>query len=73
MSSDTPFALKIYVNGVNAVSGEPVQENQATLLRRLKLMKENLNIQDCAVTPAQLWLDGIANSNGTVRQFVAMA
>jgi hypothetical protein len=30
-------------------------------------------LQDHVVVPSQNWLDGIADSDGTVRQFVAMA
>ena len=60
------------VGGVNAVSGEPARETEATMMRRLKLVESGKNIQDYVVTPKQLWLDGIASSDGTVRQFVAM-
>lgn len=66
------FAVKIYVGGVNAVSGEPARETEVTMMRRLKLMQENKNVQDYVVTPKQLWLDGIVSSDGKVRQFVAM-
>ena len=67
-----PFAIKIYVGGVNAVSGEPSRETEQTIRRRRELLAQKKNIQDYVVAPEQLWLDGIANSNGTVRQFVAM-
>lgn len=70
--SSDPFAIKIYVGGVNAVSGEPARETGATLIRRMKLLEQKQNIQDYVVAPSQLWLDGIASSDGTVRQFVAM-
>lgn len=66
-----PFAVKIYIGGVNAVSGEPASETISTMLRRLKLLNEGKNIQDYVVPPKQLWLDGIAHADGTVRQFVA--
>jgi hypothetical protein len=71
-SSTQPFIINIYVGGVNAVSGEPARETTTTAMRRLKLMEAKKNIQDYLVTPKQLWLDGIASSDGTVRQFVAM-
>ena len=67
-----PFAVKIYVGGINAVSGEPARETEVTMMRRLKLMKSHMSIQDYLVPPKQLWLDGIASTDGTVRQFVAM-
>ncbi|KAF2805015.1 ubiquitin-domain-containing protein [Mytilinidion resinicola] len=34
----TPFAIKIYVGGINAISGEPALENMATKLRRATMM-----------------------------------
>ena len=70
--SASQFAIKIYLGGVNAVSGEPMIENVATQLRRQKLKAEGKSIQDYVVTPNQIWLDGIASAAGVVRQFVAM-
>lgn len=70
--SSERFAIKIYVGGVNAVSGEPAREMELTMMRRLKLLQQKKSVQDYVVTPAQLWLDGIASADGTVRQFVAM-
>lgn len=72
LRSRVPFAVQVYVGGVNAISGEPVGEDEATLMRRLTLMEKKESIQDYVVTPKQLWLDGIATGNGRVRQFVAM-
>ncbi len=66
------FAIKVYLGGVNAVSGEPMIETPASKLRRLTLQAEHKSVQDYVVTPKQLWLDGIANESGYVRQFVAM-
>lgn len=71
-TSPSTFAVKIYVGGVNAVSGEPARETATSMRRRLERMKKNQNIQDYVVVPEQLWLDGIASSGGTVKQFVAM-
>lgn len=67
-----PFAIKIYVGGVNAISGIPAVENQTTLVRRMERMSTGESIQDYVVTPKQLWLDGIVAEDGQVRQFVAM-
>ena len=67
-----PFALQIFVGGVNAISGEPTGDSEATLLNRLSLLEKKKSIQDYVVTPNQLWLDGIATDNEHVRQFVAM-
>ena len=71
-SANERFAIKIYVGGVNAVSGEPSTDTEPLSVRRYKLLAEHKSIQDYVVTPNQLWLDGIASQDGTVRQFVAM-
>lgn len=70
--SEKRYAVKIYVGGVNAVSGEPDEENAATKLRRRAKLARGETIQDYVVVPDQKWLDGIATSVGQVRQFVAM-
>lgn len=67
-----PFAIKIYVGGVNAISGESYNEENETTIRRSKIMNQGGSIQDYAVVPRQKWLDGIATGDGQVRQFVAM-
>ena len=72
LKAEAPFAIQVFVGGVNAVSGEPIGEDETTLMRRLTLMEKKKSIQDYVVTPKQLWLDGIATGNGHVRQFVAM-
>jgi ubiquitin len=66
------FAVKIHVGGVNAISGEPSYETEQTKVRRHKALSEEKSVQDYVVTPNQLWLDGTASTDGTVRQFVAM-
>lgn len=66
-----PFAVKIYVGGVNAVSGFPMIENEKTREKRLKMMKLGKQIQDYMVVPGQLWLDGIVSEDAKIRQFVA--
>ncbi|OCK93017.1 uncharacterized protein K441DRAFT_495920, partial [Cenococcum geophilum 1.58] len=71
--STRTYTIKIYVGGVNAISGEPAVETAATKLRRQNLLRQSKSIQDYVVVPDQLWLDGIATRDGNVRQFVAMA
>lgn len=66
------FAIKVYLGGINAISGEPMVENAATKFRRLNLVAQQKSVQDYVVTPEQLWLDGIASNDGRVRQFVAV-
>lgn len=63
------FAIKIYLGGVNGISGEPMIPNMATYLRRTNKAARK---QDYVVVPPQPWLDGVAVSPGLVKQFVAM-
>jgi hypothetical protein len=59
--SQEQFAIKLFVGGVNAISGSPAGAPQS-----------QHRLQDYVVTPRQRWLDGIATSAGEVRQFVAV-
>ncbi|KAK2064170.1 hypothetical protein LY76DRAFT_632129 [Colletotrichum caudatum] len=52
-----PFAIEIYVGGVNAVSGFPVTEKDKTRERRPKMLGSGQPIQDSVAVPAQIWLD----------------
>lgn len=70
--TDHPFMIKVFAGGVNAVSGESSVEDDRTKMKQPELAEQEGNIQDYVVTPAQLWLDGIATSPGIVKQFVAM-
>ncbi|KAK2045617.1 hypothetical protein LZ31DRAFT_565093 [Colletotrichum somersetense] len=65
-----PFAIKIYVGGVNAVSGFPMTENDKTRVKRLKMLGSGRPIQDYVVVPAQRWLDGIVSEDSKIRQSV---
>jgi hypothetical protein len=69
--STTQFAIKMYVGGVNAVSGFPMVENEKTKEKRLKMLNSGKQIQDYMVVPNQPWLDGIVSEDGKIRQFVA--
>ncbi|KAF8860739.1 hypothetical protein BDZ45DRAFT_588036 [Acephala macrosclerotiorum] len=69
--SNGPFAIRIYAGGVNAVSGEPVGDDMAAILRRKLRIAQGLSIQDYVVSGHQKWLDGIATADGKVMQFVA--
>ncbi|TVY18395.1 Ubiquitin [Lachnellula arida] len=66
-----PFAVKVYVGGVNAISGESKVVTDATKQRRKELLSQKKSIQDYVVPPKQYWLDGIAKTDGKVLQFVA--
>ncbi|KAF4484745.1 hypothetical protein CGGC5_v007428 [Colletotrichum fructicola Nara gc5] len=70
-TADAPFAIKMYVGGVNAVSGFPMTENEKTKEKRQKMLSSGKSIQDYMVVPEQHWLDGIASKDGKIRQFVA--
>ncbi|KAF2826216.1 integral membrane protein [Ophiobolus disseminans] len=66
------YMIKIYVGSINAISGEPAEEDAATKLRRQQKLASKGSLQDYLVVPGQLWIDGIASGNGIVRQFIAM-
>jgi hypothetical protein len=66
--STSKFAIRIYVGGVNGITGEPMIPTTATLLNRQNGIKR----QNYVVVPEQPWLDGIATSPGVVKQFVAV-
>ncbi|KAF2833813.1 hypothetical protein CC86DRAFT_415799 [Ophiobolus disseminans] len=78
--SKNSHLIKVFVGGVNAISGEPAVETPATKLRRQNKLAQTSNdgkattrgLQDYVATPEQPWLDAIATTEGTVRQFVAM-
>lgn len=70
-SADIPFAVKISVGGVNAISGFPVVETDRTRDKRRRMLSRGTTIQDYVVLPEQPWLDGIVSHDGNVRQFVA--
>jgi hypothetical protein len=66
--ASAPFAIKVYVGGINAISGANASETLEETYRRMAV----LPYQDYMVAPEQKWLDGGAVSPGLVRQFVAM-
>jgi len=67
-----PFAVKVYVGGVNAISGESkVQTLDAIQQSGESRSVEKKCTQDYIVPPLQYWLDGIAKQDGKVMQFVA--
>ncbi|OJA13312.1 hypothetical protein AZE42_12741, partial [Rhizopogon vesiculosus] len=68
-TGNKPFAIRIYVGGVNGISGEPMIPNMATLLKRQNGIEKK---KDYIVVPEQPWLDGIATGPGVVKQFVAV-
>jgi len=86
-SRKTSYYIKIYVGGVNAVSGEPAVRTTANRGRQGQSMetkrqdkgtgddadkKKAPPLQDYLVVPGQRWLDGIVTTGGNVKQFVAM-
>ncbi|KAG1724617.1 ubiquitin family-domain-containing protein [Suillus lakei] len=68
-NSNKKFAIRIYVGGVNGITGEPMIPNMTTLLKRQNGVEKK---QDYIVVPPQPWLDGIATGPGMVKQFVAV-
>jgi hypothetical protein len=70
-SSDHPFAIKVYLGGVNAVTGESVVETSRVIEHQTNRLAIGRPVQDYLVTPDQQWLDGVATADGKVMQFVA--
>jgi hypothetical protein len=80
----TLYLIKVYVGGVNVVSGEPAEETMATRLKRSTKTQEGKKagkkdqeekaspLQDYLIVPGQQLIDRIAAEDGTVKQFVAM-
>lgn len=62
------FAIKIYIGGINAISGA----QQAESLEEMYARQSTNPLQDYIVLPQQQWLDGIALPGGVTRQFVAV-
>lgn len=44
IKSEEPFAIQVFVEGVNAVSGEPTSDNEAIMMRRLSLIEKKKSI-----------------------------
>ncbi|TAQ90814.1 hypothetical protein B7494_g887 [Chlorociboria aeruginascens] len=70
---EAKYAIRVFIGGVNGLSGEPVKANMATVLKRLNGIERT---QDYLYlrggdNPAQQWLDGVSIAPGIVRQFVA--
>jgi len=68
------YAIRPFLGGVNAISGESLVPNMTTVLKRLNKIERK---QDYLVVqksgPTQKRLDGAATGRGVVRQFVAVA
>ncbi|KAG9195371.1 hypothetical protein G6011_00492 [Alternaria panax] len=74
-----PYMIKIYIGGMNVISAAPAIESMSSRSRRQVRRQMSSSdpkaaspLQDYVVVPEQKWIDGIANGDGTVRQFVAM-
>jgi hypothetical protein len=65
--SQRPYAVQLFVGGVNAVSGKPLVASPSDPSR-----SKSKATQEYMVVPNQDWIDGIATAPGVVRQFVAM-
>jgi hypothetical protein len=70
-NSQQPFAVKVFVGGINVVTGESKGKTPQMVKRQQERFANNESIQDYVVPPDQLWLDGIAAMDGKVMQFVA--
>ncbi|OAL44950.1 hypothetical protein IQ07DRAFT_591790 [Pyrenochaeta sp. DS3sAY3a] len=76
--SKKPYAVRLYVGGVNAVSGKPIESSGKSKAESWdgsqKWAEDETQHwkQDYMVVPRQKWIDGIATQPGVVQQFVAM-
>ncbi|KAG8355558.1 hypothetical protein FVEN_g6453 [Fusarium venenatum] len=70
--STKKYVIRVFVGGINAVSGEPKVPHAATSLRRRTLISQGKSVQDYLFVPGQRRLDGVAVEGVKVRQFVAM-
>jgi len=80
------YAIRVFVGGVNGVSGEPIKANMATILKRLNGIERTQDYlyvrgepknwrglnRGQEWNPGQQWLDGVAIAPGVVRQFIAV-
>jgi len=56
-----PYAIRVFVGGVNGITGEPMVPDMSTLLKA----RNGVPIkQDYVVVPPQPWLDGVAVAPG---------
>lgn len=69
--SSSPFIVKVFAGGTNVLSGEPMEEDTATMTGRSELFRAQQNIQDYIVLPKQLWIDRIAERESIAKQFTA--
>jgi len=66
------FALKVYIGGVNAISGESKTKSSSLTINKRRWRKlKGLTVQGYIVTHDQRWLDGVASADGEVKQFLA--
>lgn len=72
--ANAAFLTKIYVGGVNAISGGHASEEDEDGIsqRRADLKQSGHSIQDYVFVPEQEWIDEVAVKPGLVRQFIAM-
>ncbi|PVH90894.1 hypothetical protein DM02DRAFT_708534 [Periconia macrospinosa] len=64
------YLVKIYVDGINSITGEPAAEVESTRARPgANHAKGPTSLQDYIVVTEQLWLDGHADIEGNVQQF----
>ena len=68
---EKPFAIKVYVGGVNAISGDSKKITPLTIELQKQKLSQKKSIQDYLILPEQPWLDGVAQEDGKVKQFIA--
>jgi hypothetical protein len=70
---NTLFAIKVYANGTNAVSGQKEGTDSTSPFDGTEVIAEDLSAQDYIVSEHgnPTWLDGVACGNGQATQFVS--
>jgi len=59
--SAQPYAIRVFIGGVNGITGEPMVPDMSTLLKARNGVPPK---QDYVVVPPQPWLDGVAVAPG---------
>lgn len=69
--SARPFAIKVYIEDVNACLGEPRVETVETWKHRALYLEKGMSLQDYWVPHRQRWLDIFKSDDGNFYQFCA--
>ena len=73
-SSHLAYAIRPFVGGVNAITGDPFIPNMRSFLKQQNQIPRKQDYVVVRPKPAQSqkWLDGVRSAKGIVRQFIAV-